>query len=393
MARSKAKFSVDLDAIRALAAVTVFVMHAKGLFIGSVLKHGAAAGRNPSEFTSPAHEAVIVFFVLSGYFVGGGVLRNWKNRIWTWRTYAIQRLTRLWIVLLPALLVTLALDLTGLHFFGLDSPYGRPHWESFISTGILSSLNAWTFCGCLFFLQKILVEPLGSNGALWTLSYEFWFYVAFPLALSALSSRFSLPTRMLNAALLIGAGFFVGHRISAYFLIWLMGAALQLAPKKLSSEQARRLTQVGVALLFVVSMVLWAAKWNLFASDLIEGCVCAMLCYVILHKTDPANEGSLYVKAAKGVSNMSYTLYLTHLPILVFFCALFASRGFVRAHDLRAWMVVSAVLTLTFGICYLLYLCFERRSDRVRSIILAAHPYDMIRDAFGTEPEPGVHSR
>jgi peptidoglycan/LPS O-acetylase OafA/YrhL len=384
MAKSKAKFSVHLDAIRALAALTVLVMHAKGLFIGSVLNHGVAGrnGTTVSDYTtSPAHEAVIAFFVLSGFFVGGGVLRNWENRVWTWKTYAIQRLTRLWIVLIPALLATLVLDTTGLHFFGLNNPYGRPHWENFISPEILSSLNAQTFFGCLFFLQTILVRTLGSNGALWTLAYEFWFYVAFPLALSALSSRFSWPARALNAVLLIAAGFFVGQLISAYFLIWLIGAALQLVPRKLSAGSVRWMAPTAVAVLFVVSMVLWAGKWNLFLSDVIEGCVCAALCYVILHMTDAANERSLYVKAAKRLSDMSYTLYLTHLPILVFLCAWLASRGITHAHDLRHWMVFTGVTTLTFGICYLFYLCFEQHSDKARRVLL---------DAFSSarKPEP-----
>jgi peptidoglycan/LPS O-acetylase OafA/YrhL len=376
MAKSKAKFSVHLDAMRAVAALTVFFLHGKGFFVGPLLNNkitdvAGRAATNLSEYTNPAHEAVIVFFVLSGFFVGGGVLRAWQSGVWTWKLYAIQRLSRLWIVLIPALLITLALDTIGLHFFGLDGPYGRPHWESSISTGILSALNARTFFGCLFFLQTILVPPLGSNGALWTLAYEFWFYVAFPLFVAALSQRSSLPIRLLNATLLIAAGLFVGPKISAYFLLWLMGAALQPIPKRLPDNLVRVLAPAGVVLLLVVSVALWESKWNLFVSDAIEALVCACLCYVLLHETSDAKETSIYVSASKRLSDMSYTLYLTHLPTLTFLCAILMSYGIKRGYGFMHLVIYAGALAITFGFCYLLYLCFERHNDSVRRALLA----------------------
>ena len=376
MARSATKFSVHLDALRALAAITVFVMHGKGLFIGPIVNKagsyttGSSGIANMSEYTSPAHEAVIVFFVLSGFFVGGGVLRAWQSNKWSWKTYGIQRLTRLWIVLIPALLITVALDKTGLHFFGLDSAYGRPHWESVISPAILNTLNFRTFFGCLFFLQRILVEPLGSNGALWTLAYEFWFYVAFPLGLSALSPRLSWPARLVNAVLFIGAGVFVGKTISAYFLIWLMGAALQLIPKRLPAIRVRVLAPISLIVLLVVSTALWALKWDLFVSDVIEGLACAWLCYVLLHETDDAPRNA-YMSVSRGLSDMSYTLYLTHLPIMTFLCSLLLWYGITRGHDLKHFGIFAGVCAITFGLCYLVYLCFEQHSDKVRRKLMA----------------------
>lgn len=375
MSKSAAKFSVHLDSMRALAALTVFMLHGKGLFVGPLLRAngaGGAAASNLRELTNPAHQAVIVFFVLSGFFVGGGVLRTWKTRVWTWKVYAIQRLTRLWIVLIPALIFTLLLDTIGLHFFGLDGAYGRPHWESFINPAIVNTLNARTFFGCVFFLQTILVEPVGSNGALWTLAYEFWFYVAFPLVLGTFSSRFSWPVRMLNAALLIGAGFFVGWKISEYFLLWLLGAALQVTPKRLPTRVVRPSVLAGVMLLLGVSLALMSLQWNLFLADLIEAFTCALLCYAILHETGDARQDSAYVSASRRLSDMSYTLYLTHLPILTFICALLVFHGFRRGHDVKHIVIYALVSIATFALSYLSYLCFERHSDSVRRSLMSA---------------------
>lgn len=48
------------------------------------------------------HEAVMVFFVLSGFFIGTSVLESFRERRWSWRAYLINRLTRLQLVLVPA---------------------------------------------------------------------------------------------------------------------------------------------------------------------------------------------------------------------------------------------------------------------------------------------------
>src|SRR5580692_4520938 len=102
MAKPLPQSSVHLDAVRALAALTVFAGHARDLFIGSPR---AAAGLGHAATSAPhttvGHLAVIVFFVLSGYLVGGGVLRNMTSNEWSWGGYTLQRLSRLWVALIP----------------------------------------------------------------------------------------------------------------------------------------------------------------------------------------------------------------------------------------------------------------------------------------------------
>ena len=51
------------------------------------------------------HQAVIIFFALSGYLVGGSVINAIRRSEWSWVRYLTQRLVRLWLVLLPALQV------------------------------------------------------------------------------------------------------------------------------------------------------------------------------------------------------------------------------------------------------------------------------------------------
>ena len=54
------------------------------------------------------HEWVMIFFVLSGYLVGGSALLRADS--FDFKRYAVARFSRIYIVLIPALLLTVALD-------------------------------------------------------------------------------------------------------------------------------------------------------------------------------------------------------------------------------------------------------------------------------------------
>jgi peptidoglycan/LPS O-acetylase OafA/YrhL len=54
-------------------------------------------------FTGFAHQAVLVFFLISGWLVGGSLL-NKLGQPDALLSYAIDRITRLWTVLMPTFL-------------------------------------------------------------------------------------------------------------------------------------------------------------------------------------------------------------------------------------------------------------------------------------------------
>ena len=86
-----------LGLIRGGSALLVIVGHARNFLIVD-----SAEIINPTLLikifyllTSLHHEAVMAFFVLSGYFVGGSVLGSLKRGHFTWINYALARLPRL----------------------------------------------------------------------------------------------------------------------------------------------------------------------------------------------------------------------------------------------------------------------------------------------------------
>jgi len=100
--------SDHLDLVRGGAALAVMLGHLRNLFF---VDFSEVAGNSTPLVeivylvTGFSHYAVMIFFVLSGFLVGGSVLRGRMDGTWSWSLYSTNRLTRLWVVLIPALLL------------------------------------------------------------------------------------------------------------------------------------------------------------------------------------------------------------------------------------------------------------------------------------------------
>ena len=113
---------VSLDLIRGLAALLVCAGHLRAfVFVNwSEVESPKFATKIFYFITGLGHQSVVVFFVLSGFLVGGSVMDEYFRRKWCWKRYLINRLVRLWVVLIPALGLTFFWDIIGGSFFGAD---------------------------------------------------------------------------------------------------------------------------------------------------------------------------------------------------------------------------------------------------------------------------------
>ena len=102
---------VWLDLIRALAAMAVFLQHLRTLIFISYSNGPAGFFKKTFYFlTGFSHEAVVIFFVLSGFFITGVVVNAWESGKFYFLNYGLDRLIRLWIVLIPGLMLTFIAD-------------------------------------------------------------------------------------------------------------------------------------------------------------------------------------------------------------------------------------------------------------------------------------------
>jgi len=357
--------SVHLDALRGIAAVGVCWNHLRDLLLAdySTLPHHNLLLLAFYLSTGLGHQWVMIFFVLSGYLVGGSVLRAFEQDRWSWRHYLLNRMTRLYAVLIPALLLGAVLDLAGIHFFGTAAIYGAKVGSHELYVPVQTRLHLSILLGNYAFLQGIRVPVFGSNGPLWSLANEFWYYLAFPLMVIACAIRSSVVQRILSLALLGAILWFVSHWIALYFLIWLLGVGIHfLPPLHITRSWARRML-VLLALVVTAGTLAWSKQSHSAWGDWLLGAVITGTIYVILYCSHTPVPRA-YKWTAHALSRSSYTLYLVHVPLIVFLASWI---GRIRLMPSERQMVLTCALFLTaLFYAQIVWFCFEKRTDTLR---------------------------
>ena len=148
-------FSLYLDVVRFLAAMLVLLYHANWIY------------RPGFVITSLGHEAVVIFFVLSGFVIAYVA----DTREQDFRGFMVARAARIFSVAIPAIILTATLDLVGFQINELAYPEGYRAWDLPVIRVITSTL----------FLNEIwaLGIQLFTNVPYWSLNYEVWYYVLF----------------------------------------------------------------------------------------------------------------------------------------------------------------------------------------------------------------------
>ena len=370
--------SVSLDVVRACAAVVVMLGHVRGLFFVPF-----DASTHPGWFTQAiylgttlGHQAVMVFFVLSGFLVGGSVLGATAEDRWSWRAYLIRRLSRLYIVLIPALCLTAMWDFAGVHAFGSLGVYsGLPSDSAILPHGFLSTDTLHTLLGNSAFLMTIAVPVFGTNGPLWSLANEFWYYVLFPVMLLAIVSRGRAGKRIAYGLCLMVLLVFLPFSIVLLFPTWLLGTLLFKIPSHRLERHSKNVT-TWISLIVLVLTAIIARRWiasSVFA-DYLVACLCMCFLYVLVRtdssvETAPAKSTNqrLHKRFWARFAGFSYTLYLVHLPPLVFVHAWLYARGIARWQPDAQHLLLAGVLSVaTVVYAYVISLGTEARTDSLR---------------------------
>jgi len=368
--------SVHLDLIRGLAALVVVAGHARSLFFNGLTAE-APSQSDGGPFFVPAgtgvipmtigREAVMVFFVLSGFLVGGSVLRQIASGTWAWRDYIIKRLARLWVVLIPVMFIGVAVDVLGRAYFaGPGSLYSAPDGQGYVNPWTFASGLSWrTLMGNIVFLQDIFVPMPGTNLALWSLANEFWYYMAFPALVIALSARFSVIQRALFAMLCLAILVMVGIHTSFLFLIWIFGATVAVLPCWFPKILTVTISVVTGICFVTIFLFIKNIVHGSYASELIIGLSFSIFLYAI--KFNIAKEiGVFYEKISSYLSNISYTLYVSHLPVMVFMTNIYNSPWERHPLSFLYFSEFISVIVVSIAWATVLYRLFEARTDTVR---------------------------
>jgi peptidoglycan/LPS O-acetylase OafA/YrhL len=320
--------------------------------------------------TGLGHEAVMVFFVLSGFLVGGSVLK--ASFKFSWRTYLVARMSRLYVVLIPALLVVFVCDSAGSRLSGAQFWYDSvlPHFNS---APFSASISAKIFLGNLLFLQTILVPPFGSDGPLWSLANEFWYYLIFPLFFCATLPIFRTWVRYLQISSAILFLLALPSGISRGFLVWLFGVLIHFLPSPNSTTRLLCiLCRTTSAALMVATLVF--AKTGRISPAFIDTAVGASFCIWLYAMVKIRNRGASGEEPPKTTallagtfSNCSYSLYTVHFPLLLLFRSAFGGEMWVPTANRE--IIALAILTCVFAFALGFSRLTEAHTNSVRSWI------------------------
>lgn len=154
--KKQGKHLEKLDGIRGFAAIYVVLYH----FVGQVKILPTFVEKALFSF---GQEAVILFFLLSGFVIYISIARSSKT---TFRSYFIKRFRRIYFPFFISIIVSLLV-------FYLNGNLAKAFsWQEFI--GNLAMLQDFTGVKPGGWVRNFL-----DNYPLWSLSYEWWFYLLF----------------------------------------------------------------------------------------------------------------------------------------------------------------------------------------------------------------------
>jgi len=354
-----------IDALRALAALLVCAGHLRAATLVDLAEVASPGLLTKALYalTSLGHPSVMVFFVLSGYLVGGSVLACGDR--FTWQPYLRARLSRLWTVLLPCLALTWAIDQVVLHV--APQVYAGGYAALWHSAPMPGQYDAsWrTWLGNVFFLQTVAVPVFGSNGPLWSLANECWYYLLFPAMWQAGMAGTPTAQRWWAGALAVGLLWAMPTEMRWGYLVWLMGVGACWWRGRPAGPFALVVAMFlgGIAFSKWPGSQAGSVPWG----DLVLGACTALL---VRHATaGQTTPWPPWIRAPiERLSDLSFSLYLSHFPLVM----LIGATGHLQQRmqpGFATWCVFSAWLLGLVACGQGVWWLFERHTPRVRQWI------------------------
>lgn len=256
-------------------------------------------------------ESVIFFFLLSGISIGLSVDQK-QNQSGFYRNYYLKRIFRI----VP--IYWLALLISGLVFY---REHGFVEWNNLLGNLLFlqtsANSNSW-------------FTPFAGNGPLWSISYEWFYYLTFPLV-HVFYSRVKPKAVVLLLSLLLVSLLSVGvNKISpspfVYFInfmiVWYLGFFISTWEESESRAKDRFYLALGIAGLFYV---IYGHTWLFSATlnSLSKGfMMAAILNWVFHQRGSETNNGGMKWNFFPYVGDGSYAIYALHMPLLILFAQL-----------------------------------------------------------------------
>jgi len=320
-------FRWDIQGLRAIAVLAVVIFHI-----------------NP-ELLPGGYIGVDVFFVISGYLIIGFIHRDLQLKTFTLSRFYVKRVYRLF----PALFVMVAVSTVFAYWILLPGE-AADYLYSLVSTLFYYS-NFYFYSQADYFNSAMKFAPLLHT---WSLSVEEQFYLLFPIILiwifrkdwstAIVLSVIGILSFLLSILLIDKDPAFAFFASPTRFFQFIVGGiiAVALQQKRLSSLWSDLLVLTGIVLV-VVSMFFFDETTpfpGLYA--LVPTLGAGLIVF--------AGAGMYYFRillvnpAFKYIGNASYSIYLWHWPVIVYYKLKYSPN---LSHK-EEWMLFGISLLLGF---------------------------------------------
>lgn len=365
---NRVRFDQGKNVARGIAALLVCIDHAFGFFLEPYFGSASVLSQ---VVTVAAHQSVMVFFAISGFLITKSILANLdRNAVFSLRDYIFSRVARVYPPLVFSVILTCVLYLFvknfGLAGSGAEFPYRlgtAPLMREVFTVSLVDVVRALTMGNGM----------LLANGPLWSLCIEWWIYIVIGVTVFTVSVR-----GLMNKVLWVTVLWFAASRLYSvnthamfYFGIWLFGGGLALANYRMGFCTVRNSGAIS-GLLAAISLLFWMEPELILSGGRVFGwrenaaqfVVCIFWCALIL--PDQRVGASLGSRVLFRLGECSFSLYITHFPLLLFMLSVLQSAF---GSSLEASILATPVaVILSVSIAHLSALYFEDKDRFLRLI-------------------------
>ena len=356
-----------LDGLRGIAALYVVIGHARGFlwegYSDGYKKHAELYGffdRLSMYFFTLfkfGHEVVLFFFVLSGFVIHLKYAKQYQansSTLFAWKDYVWRRIKRIYPPFVMSIGLTFLLDTIG-KYNGYALYTGAVKLNMF---DIELHHNLKTLVGNVLFLFREYVPLFGSNGPSWSLKYEWWFYMIYPLCL--LISKKSIWPATIIMVVLFTISFYPSiwpeqllRDVLSLMLSWWLGVLLAEVYVKRVALSFGYLALL--MLIFPFCPAIGKINDVLYFTAVAAGMAGILsLCFWLQQK----NISLFWIEKLQWLGNFSYTLYIIHFPIFMLLSGYWMQQN-NNTLPKSSWLILAGSLLVT-AIAYAVHFITER---------------------------------
>jgi len=342
-----------LDLMRTIAILTVVLVHA------SMLEN--------VDTNFPwirLIDGVELFFVLSGFLIGGIIIKNFQKKSTFGSKDVCHFWIRRWFRTLPNYFLILILNIIVVYFGIIKGDFTQFNWKFF------------------FFLQNFTQPFYDFFWESWSLSIEEWFYILFPVILMVFYLIFKNKTSKKNIFLLAVCIFLITPVLLRFFIaskfevdrFWLgvrvykvviyrldgiafglLGAFIKYYYPKIWFKSRNVAFVLGLLLSYVILYSTWLP--NDFSTKVYKLSLQSLGCFLLLSKFDSLKTAPRFLtRVVTHISLISYSMYLINSALV----AQVIYDNFPPHGTKTAWLLFGIYWVIVIVASTLLYKYYEK---------------------------------